>query len=181
MTTAPMLDAALELAAEGMPVFPCYHPQPDGRCSCGDPHEGKGRKNIGKHPRTPNGFYDASTDPDIIRSWWQATPDANIGATPPPGWVVIDIDGPEGEAAIRAQGETMPQTAEVKTSRGRHLWYRTSADFQARNRNHMLPFVDVRAVGGYVIAPPSVHPSGASTRGRSRSSTPSRPPRGCSS
>ena len=160
MTAAPMLDAALELAAEGLPVFPCHYPLPNGRCSCGKPHKGKAERDIGKHPMTIHGLSDASIDPNTVRSRWQRTPSANVAVAVPPGWAVLDIDGPEGEAAIQAIGEGLPQTAEVMTSRGRHLWYRTPADFHARSRNHMLASVDVRAAGGYVIAPPSVHRSG---------------------
>src|SRR5207244_9929350 len=39
------------------------------------------------------------------------------------GHLVIDIDGPEGEAAARALGLLSEPTLTVTTSRGRHLWF----------------------------------------------------------
>jgi len=54
-----MLDAALEYARHGIPVFPLV-PK-------------------GKAPLTAHGFKDATDDEAKIRAWWTATPDANIG------------------------------------------------------------------------------------------------------
>src|SRR5690349_19137326 len=70
-----MIRFALELAAQGRPVFPLHVPEADGRCSCG---RDCGR-DIGKHPRTLNGLTNATRDLRQIRSWWGMWPDANIG------------------------------------------------------------------------------------------------------
>lgn len=44
---------------------------------------------------------------------------------------------------------------------GLHLYYKMPADEEVRNRAHTLRRrIDVRGEGGYVTAPPSVHPSG---------------------
>ncbi len=70
----PMLEHALAYAGHGWAVFP-LHSVEAGRCSCG-----KGNcKRAGKHPRTPKGFKDASTDQAVIRQWWDNSPTANIG------------------------------------------------------------------------------------------------------
>src|SRR3954462_12897004 len=66
---------ALAHARRGIPVFPCHEILPEGRCSCRKP--ACDRK--GKHPRTPKGFKEATTDPRQIEEWWADWPDANIG------------------------------------------------------------------------------------------------------
>ena len=65
-----MSRAALRYAAAGWPVFRC---QPAKKI----PFEGSAR------------FKDATTDPDVIRSWWTRCPDANVAV--PTGAPVGDI------------------------------------------------------------------------------------------
>src|SRR4030095_253716 len=49
---------------------------------------------------------------------------------------------------------------EVITGAGRHIWFRMP-DTELRNSaSKIAPGIDIRADGGYVLAPPSVHPSG---------------------
>jgi Bifunctional DNA primase/polymerase, N-terminal len=55
-------------------------------------------------------------------------------------------------------GEPSP-TLTVITSRGKHLYYRTTVEIN-NSAGRIGPGIDVRGVGGYTIAPPSVHPSG---------------------
>ncbi len=78
-----LLAAALDYAARGLPVFPCV-PR-------------------GKTPAVARGFHAATTNPATIRRYW-TDPERNIGI--PTGvssgvWV-LDIDGVEGEASLRA-------------------------------------------------------------------------------
>src|SRR5690349_1181902 len=96
---------ALFYADLGMAVFPC-HSIRQGLCSCG-----KVCKKPGKHPRTPNGFKDATTDPEVIRQWWEKRPDANIGVRTgrESGIWVLDVDGQEGiEALAKLEAEWGP-------------------------------------------------------------------------
>ena len=73
---ADVLTAALYYASRGWPVFP-LHSLRNGVCTC---HKGKNcDQKPGKHPRTAHGFKDGSTDPAVIRKWWQRWPDANYG------------------------------------------------------------------------------------------------------
>lgn len=151
-----LLDMALRYARYGFPVFPCHTPTSGGRCSCGDP----ACDNQGKHPRTPNGFTNASTDPDIIRGWWSRWEDANIGLRTGPWLVVLDVDDP-------AQLEHLPElppTLITQTGRdggGRHYWFTAPDGADVTNRRGQLPTdVDIRGAGGYIIAPPSLHKSG---------------------
>lgn len=138
LPTPSLLEAALGYAACGLSVFPCRRD---------------------KRPLTEHGFTDATTDPDTIRAWWHHWPSALIGIAVPAGYVVIDIDGPEGWAALKAEGLLMPATMSAITGRGewhRHLWYRLPTGIQLRNAVALRPHVDLRSLGGYVIAPPSV-------------------------
>lgn len=74
------------------------------------------------------------------------------------GLVVLDIDGPEGEAAVAEFA--MPDTAQVRTARGRHLYFAHPGEGNVPNFAGRLKGVDLRGDGGYVVAPPSVHGSG---------------------
>jgi hypothetical protein len=68
MSGTKLLDAALEYAARGWPVFPLRWPCSDEGvifCSCGDPD----CRNIGEHPNVllaPAGWRDATTDPALL-------------------------------------------------------------------------------------------------------------------
>lgn len=137
-----MLDEALRYAARGWPIFPC---RPD------------------KRPLTANSFKDASTDAAIIESWWTQWPDALIAA--PTGeaigaWV-LDIDDAAAFHSL-ANEFAIPATRSSRTGRGMHLYFAWDADEPVRNRLKCdeLPGADIRGEGGYVILPPSLHPSG---------------------
>jgi hypothetical protein len=114
------------------------------------------------------GFHDATTDKAQIEKWWRACPEANIGlATGASGLVVIDIDGPEGlkelEAVARQWGGDsawpLPKTLASRTGRegGIHLFYSGASIPSSQVKGS---HVDVRGSSGYVVLPPSVHPSG---------------------
>ncbi len=91
----------------------------------------------------------ASTHRAIIESFWQRWPDALIGLCTGDGLVVVDDDRGREEPE-----EDMAVTRTAKTrSRGWHHYFRTDADIG--NRVGIIPGVDVRGAGGYVIAPPS--------------------------
>jgi Bifunctional DNA primase/polymerase, N-terminal/Primase C terminal 2 (PriCT-2)/AAA domain len=129
----------------------------DGKCACGNAN----CRSPAKHPRTRNGCKDSTAELAQIERWWRHSPGANIGIATGGGLIVIDVDGPGGEAALQAlQGEhgPLPETATVKTSRGRHLYFRTPKD------RHISCSagggLDVRGDGGFVVAPFSQHISG---------------------
>jgi bifunctional DNA primase/polymerase-like protein len=138
-----LLAAALDYAARCLPVFPCV-PR-------------------GKTPAIARGFHAATTNPATIRRLW-TDPDRNIGI--PTGassrlWI-LDIDGEEGEASLRdleARHGAIPKTRIVITSRGRHAWFAYAGTIPS-SVGKIGPGLDVRADGGYAIAPPSVHSSG---------------------
>jgi hypothetical protein len=140
-----MLRTARALAEKGLAVFPCM------------PRD--------KRPATKHGLKDATTDPIEIEAWWQRDPNYNVavatGAVS--GVFVIDIDGPDAEAELRkleAQHGDVPSTVESITARGRHLFFKSPERPLRNSAGKIATGIDVRATGGYVIAPPSIHPSG---------------------
>lgn len=148
-----MLDAALEAAGRGWPVLPLHHPTDTG-CSCRD----AGCQNVGKHPRTPHGLKDATTDVDAIRSWWTKWPEANIGARTGVAFDVLDIDyaGHPAEAAEWPDTLAMPGGPVVRTGKGWHFYLAPTGE---GNRTKFIGQCDWRGRNGYVILPPSLHES----------------------
>ena len=141
-------------------MFPIYEPSGIGKCSCGNPDCGR---NSGKHPRTEHGFKDATTDPATIKRWWFQWPRTNIGIATGPvsGVMVVDVDGEEGERALEGK---IPQVLSTPTwvatsSRGFHYYFRHPGG-KVKSESRVLPKVDIRGDGGYIIAPPSLHESG---------------------
>jgi hypothetical protein len=106
-----------------------------------------------------HGLHDATCDLDVIRWWWRRWPDANIGVRTGTAVDVIDVDSAEGIDALRdAAGISRLGWGPISsTGRGWHYWI---AGEMRSSRIGFVPGVDLKANGGYVIAPPSIHPSG---------------------
>jgi hypothetical protein len=134
----------------------------------------------GKEPITEHGCKDATKDPAKIYAWWLRWPDANVGIATGvvSGVAVLDVDphkgGDQSFATLVAQYGELPVTPTVATGGdGQHYYFRPAADAQIHNSASTLgPGLDVRADGGYVIAPPSVHPSGQRYRWAARHGSP---------
>ena len=137
--SSALLRSALEYAARGWAVFPL-----------------NGKRPI---PGT-HGHRDATTDERVIRSWWREYPDANIGiaCSSQTGPIVLDVDGPEGLASI--EGLRIPKTLQA-SSRGkkshRHYYFAPNGS-EIRRSIKVFPGLDILGDGGYVVAPPSIHP-----------------------
>lgn len=160
-----LLEAALEYAGKRWRVFPVHRPSTEG-CTCGH----RGCKNIGKHPRTAHGLKDATSDPSKIRGWWTRWPDANIGIATGPGSgiFVLDVDGEEGQASLKAL-PPLPRTLRVLSGRmgsdgisnSFHLYFNCPDGTNLNNSPGLLgKKLDIRAAGACVVAPPSLHSSG---------------------
>ena len=142
-----ILAHARDYAAIGWPVFPCK------------PHS--------KAPATRNGFKAATVDPDRIRAWWADRPDRNlaIATGERAGLVVLDVDPRHaGDAMLDrllAEHGELPRTVRAETGGGGyHLLFRHPGGFVKSRSNALGRGIDVKADGGYIIAPPSVHPGG---------------------
>lgn len=137
-------DAALEYAARGWRVFPC-----------------RPRDKMPHGALVPRGCLDATTDACVIEEWWRRAPEANVGIAcgAASDLCVIDIDDPNTEAArkliVAPELEFAPRVA---TSAGLHLYVRF--DERIKNGVRVLDGIDSRGEGGYVLAPPSIHPNG---------------------
>lgn len=116
-----------------------------------------------KHPLSQHGLKDASSDSKQIEQWWSRWPFANIGIVTgkKSGIVVLDIDaknnGFDGLAALEKKYGTLPASLRVRTGGGGlHIYFR-APKFELRNRTGLVPGIDFRGEGGYVVAPPSKH------------------------
>lgn len=157
-----LLDAAIDYARRGIPVFPCHTVDARGECSCGR-HP---CKDAGKHPRTHDGLKSATTDEATIREWWK-TKASNIGAVPGPRFAVLDKDPwKDGEQERFAALGDLPSTLTVasgahdvdgETIRGEHRWFEVPEGVRMPSK---VGGVDVRSSGQYVLMPPSRHKSG---------------------
>jgi hypothetical protein len=154
-----LLTAALAYARHGIPVLPVHTPDQDGGCSC---DRGVRCERPGKHPRLRHGLTEASTDPRQIDLWWSRWPQANVGLRTGITMDVADIDSAEGWHGLTLLlGGMLPAGPRVRTGGGWHLWFRPLG---YGNRVRLLPGLDWRGQGGYVLAPPSRHASGADYR-----------------
>ncbi len=117
-------------------------------------------------------FEEKAAARDVVVDWFQG-PRAASGVGVITGKVsgnlfVVDVDvgpGKEGDDTLRAiqmRHEDLPITAEVRTGGGgRHLYFRAPPGVLVKTGTDILgPGVDIRGEGGFVVAPPSVHPSG---------------------
>ncbi|MBE2320384.1 bifunctional DNA primase/polymerase [Solirubrobacter sp. CPCC 204708] len=156
-TSSPLL-AALAYAAAGWPVLPVHAPTATGGCSCGR----VGCRAIGKHARVRAWPRRATTDVRVIAAWWRRWPDANVGVHTGT-IVVLDVDGPDGARALldlQAAHAPLPPTRCAITARGAHLYFCADTHLLDCSAAQLGPGLDVRARGGYVIAPPSRHATG---------------------
>jgi putative DNA primase/helicase len=101
--------------------------------------------------------------PDEARQWFENRPSLNIGIVTGrvSGIVVVDLDGQEGtESFKKLVSGTRNPTCWVVTGNGYHGYFKYPSNSTIGNRVGVLPGVDIRSDGGYVVAPPSVHISG---------------------
>jgi hypothetical protein len=148
--------AAARYAAALWPVHP-LHDTAAGHCSC---RHGPDCRQPGKHPRTSDGFHDATTDARSVARWWHRWPHANIGIPtgPPSRLAVIDLDGPDGVATWQhlTADHVGVDTATAMTPHGRHHWYRLPDGMLVpRSIRGLGDGIDLLGSDGYAIAPPS--------------------------
>ena len=143
-SAAPITWASLYARQMNLPVFPL--------------------KPRTKVPATPNGVKDATLNVDLF-SWHQ---DSNVGVAVPPGFVVLDIDprngGVEGWERLSTDHPEILSARDIAPivrtgSDGLHIWLRLSDALPVKN-GRLVGYkgIDVKVMGGYLVAPPSIHP-----------------------
>lgn len=150
--------AAHEYVEKGLAVIPL--------------HPGK------KEPATLHGTKDWTDNPGQVDFWWgqgeyaghpKSDQMRNVGIVcgqVSGGVIAIDLDvhdaGHDGTAFLRdweVEHGRLPETwTQITGSGGRQMLYRTGRDI--RNSVNGELGVDVRGEGGYIVAPPSIHPNG---------------------
>jgi len=141
-----MLSVALQYAARGWPVIPL---------------ELSSKEPIGK--LVPNGVAHATTDPDVIKYWFARRKSANIGIACSQ-FLAVDSDvrnnGDVELAKLLAQHGPFPETPTAKTgSGGQHILFKRPTEAL---RGKLCQGVDlVHGARRYIVAAPSIHPSGA--------------------
>lgn len=105
-----------------------------------------------------------------IKEWFNKWPDANVGIVTGSvsGVAIVDLDGPEG--LDHASKLSLISNVISLTGSGRQLWYSTGGNVHKPivNAVRIRQGIDIRGEGGYVVAPPSVHPNGKRYRWLSR-------------
>lgn len=99
-----------------------------------------------------------------IKAWWNRYPDAMIGIVTGSvsGLFVIDCDTSEGFDSINALLPDSAPFPQATTPRGgRHIWFKYPDEIGLTIGARVLPGVDFRGEGGYVVAPPSVSDKGS--------------------
>lgn len=111
-------------------------------------------------------FQERRAEREEIEGWFRRWPDANVGIVTGAvsGLVVIDVDprhgGDDALAALERRHGRLRPTVEAETGGGgRHLYFAFTGS-SVRNRAGLAQGIDVRGEGGYIVTPPSIHPSG---------------------
>ncbi|WP_306345207.1 bifunctional DNA primase/polymerase [Rhizomonospora bruguierae] len=157
--TLTLLAAALDLARHGLPVFMLGRSKrPVANCRACPKVEDDPTHDPEACPcLTCHGFYAASTDPDRIAAILDAVPSGLLAVRTGSvaGVAVVDIDPRNGG---QVDPDLMPPTRATRTGNdGWHLWYRhPGGPLGAKVAGRAG--VDVKADGGYVVVPPSIHP-----------------------
>ena len=158
-----MLHTALEYLDRGLSVIPL---EPNGKKPLAaalpvktgaDGRPELTRGGAPKHTWEP--FQARQPTRDEVEGWFALAPGANLGIVTGAvsGVVVQDLDGAEGLSEAQRRG--IPTTPMSRTGKGVHVLYRHPGH-PVPNSIKRLPGVDVRGDGGYIVAPPSIHPSG---------------------
>jgi len=147
-----VLDTALAYAHKGLRVIPI--------------------KQGGKYPPIEGWQNAATSDPTQIRQWFTgAFKDCGLGIATgkfaDKYIVVVDVDdreeyrGSDTLYDLEQLHGKLPDTLEAVTgSGGRHLYFFTDQPIHNEASGKLGQGIDIRGIGGQVLAPPTIHPNG---------------------
>lgn len=164
ITKERLLRAGLAYQAEGWPVFVLRPDKgPFGNCAaCANerPAHAEACACLLCH-----GFYAASLDASRLEKQLAATPEGSLLAVRlgGSGLCVVDAEGDDrsgvgitGVDALEQVEWEWPATRRSRTSSGGvHLWFRVVGAPSPASRGKVLPNVDIKGQGGYVLVPPA--------------------------
>lgn len=111
----------------------------------------------------PNGFHSASIDPEQLRRWWTARPDAGVGlALKDSGLVCVDVDPRNGglETLERLEAQYGQITSDVMAyTPGGGMHFLFSAQLVGNLPGTLGLGIDLKA-DGYICVEPTIHPNG---------------------
>lgn len=176
-----MLKAALWYASLGWHVFPVHNPiikngvtvgctcekyRYSDKCKANHPRlylaQDESCANPGKCPRVKWGEK-STIDTQQIKSWWGFWTSANIGIDcGKSNLLVFDADtykqvGDLADLLSFADRETVTV---ITGGGGEHLIYNRQGKNYGNSTKNLPPGIDIRGVGGYIVAAPSLHKSG---------------------
>ena len=143
-----LIEAALDyVTRRGFAVFPC--------------------RSRAKVPATEHGFYDAVKDRDKVAALWSGRIDSNVAIRTgkESGIVVLDKDprngGNDSLSKLERIHGKLPETPTAQSGRGdggEHYYFKYPDDGLPVPKQTLAPGLDILSDGGYVMAPPSIHP-----------------------
>jgi hypothetical protein len=116
-----------------------------------------------KRPPREGWQEDATTDPNIIQSWYLENPRFNYGIMTGLAneLAVIDVDGTEAQAWWNSKNLASGSIVTTPSGPDRtHRYFRVTGVEIQTNQSKIAPGVDIRAEGGYVVGPGSMLPTG---------------------
>jgi replicative DNA helicase len=119
-----------------------------------------------KRPAINDWVERATTDPEIIAEWWTEHPDRGVGIVTGErsNLFVLDVDGDIGRDALadlEHEHGALPDTVQTITGSGcPHYLFAWPGWNPGTNAGVLGPGLDIRAEGGQIVAPPTIHPNG---------------------
>jgi len=176
----PLAAAAAEYASMGWPVCLGAHPyrrtrgsiEPGRACSC----DRVGCPAPGAHPVSPAWQMQATVDLNVIRSWWETRPEANVILVTGRVFDVLDVPAPAGASALEqmeAAGAAVGPVACLGQDRmlffvmtrgspaDEDEWWSCGLDCEPESVTEGLRW---HCRDSFVLAPPSVDGTGQAAR-----------------
>jgi len=149
MDTATMLAYAKKYLSYGWPVIPCrLTADKDGK--------------VQKKPCVSwREFQTRLPNEAMLESWWRAYPDAHLGVVTGGNAGIFAVDCDVGHTAADLASLGLPETmSSVTPSGGRHYFLKHPGGVKIKTIAGLLPKIDIRGDGGFIVLPPSSYPDG---------------------